>query len=289
MMNYELFKDVIVERIMEYLPENFKDYKIEISITRKTNEEKDTLNLRSNKEGVAMVSPNIYLDDLYKIFQECQDLDALLLDVVDKIVHYTHQLNENQFDLDLKSKKHLIIMNLVNTEMNKTLLETVPHREVLDLSIIYRVLMSRDDSGFGTILINHDIMEELQLTEDQLHQLAYENTERLLPVKITKVTDVFFTLTNEYNVGGAAAMLYKHAAELLAEKAEGDFYVIPCSIHDVIAVPKKKANLKELVEMLARGNQVCAPGDAILSNSIYRYNQQKSSFQIAASYFTNQC
>ncbi|MCE2604079.1 DUF5688 family protein, partial [Pseudomonas aeruginosa] len=78
--------------------------------------------------------PNIYMDEMYELFQECQDLDRVLCKMAALIIHYTARFSTEELDLDLSKRKDFIVMNLINTRRNQELLKTVPHREVMDLS-----------------------------------------------------------------------------------------------------------------------------------------------------------
>ena len=61
MMDYEVFKAVIAKRIRAFLPPVFHTYKVEITVVRKVNEEKDTLLISPPDEKNMVTMPNIYL------------------------------------------------------------------------------------------------------------------------------------------------------------------------------------------------------------------------------------
>lgn len=284
MMDYELFKEVIAERIKDFLPPGYMNHQVEINTVRKINQEKDTLIVRPGRTADIAAMPNIYMDEMYGFFLECQDLDRVLCKIAALIIHYTARFSADELDLDLSKRKDSIVMNLINTQRNQELLKTVPHKEVMDLSIIYRIIMGKEEQGMATVMVNNSIMEEMGLSQDELEQAAYENTGRLFPVEIFKLSDMLYVMTNEAKLHGATTMMYREAVELLAEKIGGDFYLIPSSIHEVMAVPKEKGNLKKLVRLLEEGNRVCTQDFEILSNSIYQYDQKQGTFQMAASY-----
>lgn len=45
MMNYELFKEVVAEKIKDYMPQEYQDCKVEIHAVTKVNRDLDALNL----------------------------------------------------------------------------------------------------------------------------------------------------------------------------------------------------------------------------------------------------
>lgn len=44
-MNYELFKEVVAEKIKDYMPQEYQDCKVEIHAVTKVNRDLDALNL----------------------------------------------------------------------------------------------------------------------------------------------------------------------------------------------------------------------------------------------------
>lgn len=288
MMDYELFKELIVKRVEEFLPPVFVNYRAEISTVRKVNEKKDTLLLIPGEHEDIAAMPNIYLDEMYEEFKECQDLEKILQTIAALVVHYTGRISAEELELDFNKKKDFIVMNLINTEKNQELLKTIPHKDVMDLSIIYRIIMGQEDHGMATVMVNNTIMTEMGITETELNELAYRNTAKMFPVEIFKLSELMYVMTNEAKIHGATTMMYKEAVNLLAEKIGGSFYIIPSSIHEVIAVPEKDANPKRLIKMLEEGNRVCGPKSEILSNSIYHYDKEAERFTVAASYYSQE-
>lgn len=284
MMDYEVFKQVIFERIKDFLPPVFNAYEVDITIVRKINQKKDALLLMPPKDNHIAAMPNIYLDEMYEEFQSKKDIEEVLRLIAAMIIHYTGSFKEEEVDLDFKSKKDSIVMNLINQERNRELLETVPHKDVMDLAIVYRIIMGQDDSGMATILVNRNIMKELELTEEELEELAYANTAKLFPIEIFRLSDLLYVMTNELKIHGATAMMYSQAVDVLAEKIGGNFFVIPSSIHEIMAVPEQESDAGTLVRMLEEGNRICSLEEEILSNTIYHYNRETKTFSMAASY-----
>lgn len=281
-MDYGVFKQVIFERIKEFLPPVFHAYEANITTVRKINQKKEALLLMPPKGDQIAAMPNIYLDEMYEAFQSKQDIEETLRLIAAMIIHYTGSLDAQQ--VDFKSKKDSIVMNLINRELNQELLETVPHKDVMDLSIVYRIIMEQDDSGLATILVDNRIMEELGLSEKELEELAYANTGRMFPVEIFKLSDLLYVMTNELKVHGATAMMYSQAVDVLAEKIGGSFFVIPSSIHEIMAVPEWQIDAETLAGMLEDGNRLCCLEEEVLSSTIYHYDKETKTFTMAASY-----
>lgn len=287
MMGYQLFKDVIMERLPALLPPMYADCELKISTVQKVNQEKETLHvIPKHQEGDLAAMPNIYLDDMYEAFQNCEDMDKILEDIVTWVIQFTGRLSVENVDLDFTKHTDSIVMNLINAERNQKLLELAPHKEVMDLAVIYRIVMNQGESGLDTILITNDIMASLGLTLERLDALAYENTVRMFPAKTAKLTDHLYMMTNSVKIHGATTMLYKEAIRKKADQTGGNLFIIPSSIHEVMLVPEKSAELPFLIRTLSECNQLYVEEKEILSNTIYFYNRKKDCLTMAASYFS---
>lgn len=284
MMDYQLFKRVIAERIADSLPPAYADYKPKFTTIRKVNEEKDVLNLIPPKCERVTAIPNIYMDDMYQIFTECEDLDAILEYIVRIVTQFTGSPLPVADDFDFSNKLDCLIMNLINTEMNKEYLKNVPHKPFLDLSIVYRFIMQEEGDGFGTVVLTNELMEALDITLEEAHLHAHENTLRLLPAKITEPIEGFYLMSNKRSIGGASTMLFDECTNMLAEKIKADFFIIPGSIHEIYAVPADGQDIKNLICMLEEANRLYISPKDILSQSIYFYDYETKEIQIAGSY-----
>jgi len=101
-----------------------------------------TCNIGGDKNTIC---PTIYLETLYENYMELEDLDEILRRVEQILVK---TLDERD---DLKEKvkgisesTDRIIFQLINTEQNKELLKTLPHRSFFNLSIIYRCVLETE-------------------------------------------------------------------------------------------------------------------------------------------------
>ena len=282
-MDYEVFKQVMADRIKDYLPPLFHSYEVSVCTVRKINQEKDALVVMPGEKRGIQAAPNIYLDDMYQAFRQSQDLDQVLRLTSSMILRYTGSFCPDEIDLDFSKRQDSIVMNLINTRRNKALLDMVPHRDFLDLSVIYRFIMDRQESGLSTVLLTDSLMEEIQITEDVLFEQAKENTERLFPVKFMQMSETFCVMTNEVKIHGAATVLYKTNMEKLETKMNGSFYLLPSSVHEMIAVPDGVLTPQELLHMLEEGNRTYGPADEILSDSVYHYDHKNGCISIAAS------
>ena len=73
-MDYEIFKEVVIDKFKDYLPDEFSDMKIETSEVRKVNRTLDAINIIGNSKGSSVV-PTIYINDMYDMYQKTRAID----------------------------------------------------------------------------------------------------------------------------------------------------------------------------------------------------------------------
>lgn len=281
MMSYSLFIGLVQERIKEYLPIWLKDYEVKIDKQHKINHECDFLTLVPTKDmSSAFVCPAIPLSEVYRVFGEYQNMEDMLHYIADIIVSNSVQFNEQEIDFDLNNHMDKLVMNIINSEKNEELLKRVPHRDILDFSIIYRFILQKEGNGYGTVVLTHDIMEGIELSEEELFKLALVNTKRLFPVSIRNMGEMFFIITNKDNLQGASYMAHEDVLRELYEKVDGNYYIVPTSLHEFIAVGTKYISLPDARDMLERGlRDICDEGE-FLSDKVYLYDGSKGMLRI---------
>ncbi len=308
MMNQELFAEVVKEKIKDYLPERFQDFTVEMHTVNKVNMEKMGLTLRDPNAGAGSATPSIYIDDMYEHYKNSDDLVDIMTRVAKKFVDEYEKGKELSQNLDMDNMKDNVIMVLVNTEQNKELLETVPHREFEDLSIIYRWVVSKDENGIASTIVNNDLMKQQKLTEPELFQAAVVNTKEMMPAKVKPMSDIIkemmmsdgmpeevvemmigdipddqmmWVISNEQGINGAVNMIYEENLHMISERLQDNLYILPSSIHETIAVPASMGTPEELAEMVHDANMNVVQLSERLSNQVYHYDKDARKLTIA--------
>lgn len=78
-------------------------------------------------------------------------------------------------------------------------------------------------------------------------------------------------LTNTTKVNGASALFYRETAKTLNEQFSEGCYLIPSSIHELIAIDRKGVDVSEVIELIHSTNndrRLIAEED-VLSESLY--------------------
>lgn len=311
MMNYEMFKEVVAEQIVNYMPDGFESCKAEIRPALKINQMLDELELTvpmKESTHAKHAKPQIYVNHIYEEYKKSGNLkEALEMAALELVDAYRKRLEgrENNFLQNVKDK---LIMQLVNTEQNKELLRTIPHRQFQDLSIVYRVVAEIAPNGVHSALVDKSLSDWIGMKESELYEAAMINTKRLFPPVIKTMDEVLrdmfaesgmpleivgmemgdispeqamYVISNTRQVNGAVSILYEEELHTLAEKLGTDLYIMPSSIHEAIAVSVDMGDPNEMAQMVTDINMSQVSLDERLSNQVYHYDKELRKISLA--------
>ena len=193
--------------------------------------------------------------------------------------------------------KNRLVMQLVPVKGNEDMLNTIPHRVVDDLAVVYRVEMSYTRDGSASAVLTNKILEGFGITEEQLHQDAVKSQEALHPAVLKNMTDIMkemmgdafdeeespmWVASNEAGFQGASVVEIPEFMNQSAEKLGGDFFVIPSSIHEVLFIRDDGSFEKPYLEdMLRSVNATNVTPAEYLSDSLYHYDSEGRVFEKA--------
>lgn len=93
--------------------------------------------------------------------------------------------------------------------------------------------------------------------------------------------EVMYVITNSAGINGAASMLYENVLHALAEKLGTDLYILPSSVHEVIAVSAELEEPNELAQIVAEINMSQVELADRLSNQVYHYDKDLRKITLA--------
>ena len=286
--NYESFVNAVEEAVRDSLPSNRV---VQINCVRKNNG-KERVGITITQPNVNL-SPTFYLEEYYERYLQSVPLEDIVEDILNLYEEVRFEKNWDTTCLtEYEQVKDRIVYKLINTEKNRELLETVPHKEVLDLSLVCYVYLTIDACGTATVPVTTHLMNLWAIEQEELFARAKENTQKLLPVQfgnmVYAVKKIFpetrdqFTdlgmhvLSNDKNSMGAAVLVYDGLLDGIAAFFGEGYYVIPSSIHEVIVYPESTEMKKEDVNEIIRDmNQFCIEQEEILSDHVYYYDKER--------------
>lgn len=256
----------------------------------------------------ADIGPCVYLDEFYREYKA----GGMKFDeIVDEVCRLIRKHEEEAPDVDLSGFRNWetvredIYPKLVNAKQNKELLEKIPHRDFMDLAVVYYAVVkdsARED--IGTILIYNGHMEMWGQEEENLYQTAMMNmradgeadftdikiiVERITGISFTKKDDDalkdtdMYVLTNSRRCFGAAEILDKKTMRTIADKVGDRFIVLPSSVHETIVLPPKdETEYKWLATQVQEVNDSQVDIEERLSYHVYVYSRDEETLQIVA-------
>lgn len=251
-------------------------------------------NLKNNDQkkcGVVIREKNqaavltIYLEPYYDQFCSGETLEQIVDDII--LLSATApvpNINSEEILADFDKCKSKILYRLVGTCNNEKFLLEHPHDRYMDLAKVYYVLLDINDMGCLSMLIRHEHLKLWGITLQELQTYGKVNTCCEMPVKFNKVRnilddqfkeigvrmpeydDFIYLLTNEYNHYGASALLYDGVLEMIYQEIQGDYYILPSSVHELFVIPTtvEVVNLKEIIK---GGNKELEDDEDILSHN----------------------
>ena len=304
MMSFEEFTEHILREIRVRADGAFQVKKHDVT---QNNNVKQT-GITVMKEGVD-IEPCVYLDELYREYES----DGMKFDeIVDKVYRMILKCEEDTPDFDMSGFQSWetvhgdIYPKLVNAKQNKELLEKIPHRNFMDLAVVYYAI-ARDQAqeDIGTILIYNGHMEIWGQEEENLYQTAMRNMRAdgeadfvtlesvvkhilrgiTLPDEESKDlrSKNMYILTNHSRRFGAAEILDKKTLRTIADQIGDRFIVLPSSVHETIVLPpKEEAEYGRLADMVREVNDTQIDVEERLSDHVYVYSRDEEMLKIVA-------
>ena len=305
MMGFEEFREKILQEIHVKADGAFQVKKHDV--------------IRNNnvkQAGIAVVvkeetdiGPCVYLDEFYREYES----DGMKFDeIVDEVYRLILKYGEDMPDVDVSGFRNWetvhgdIHPKLVNAKQNKELLEKIPHRNFMDLAVVYYAI-ARDHAreDIGTVLIYNGHMEIWGQEEENLYQTAMRNMRADGEADFTTIETVvkhilpgiafpkkdgnashdtdMYILTNHRRRFGAAEILDKKTLRKIADQVGDGFVVLPSSVHETIVLPPKEdVEYGKLADMVRMVNETEVDIEERLSYHVYVYSRDEEALKIVA-------
>ena len=303
-MNYEDFKEKFEEAVKDKLNDEGLEANLSFHEVKKLNESYEALTVTPEGESIGV---NIPVERFFNAYEDGMDFS----ETIDKAVDIINQGINERPDIDIDSlsdyskMKGKLAIEVVSAEANKEMLESVPHKDLEDMAIVYRFVLSSGDDWRQSVVVTNQMLENFGITAEQLHADAMEIAPQLKPVEIKGMSEVLAELMGVEEaemmgigpvapedeqmyvasvpdkVHGAGVLAYEEFMDKAAERAGGDFYILPSSIHEVLIVPDNgQMDFKSLEDMVKEVNATqVAPQDK-LTDSVYHYDSKDKIFEL---------
>lgn len=303
---FQEFCNQMLKAVKERFPEKVT---IEIhKILKNNSTELDGLVILAPEQ---VLSPNFYLQMYFEEYKNGADIASLAKQIEETYYQALCDGENLELDMSFESCKEKIIFRLVSYERNSLMLETVPHLRFLDMAVTFHILLRQDEEGIGSVRVTNQLSKSWDLDTEELFHLAKTNTNRIFPQKaysmtamMKKILDVKrngesryllnseakgqvaqadepYVITNSNGINGASVILYTNTLKEIGEFLGEDFYLLPSSIHEMLAIPvSAPMGEREMHEMVEEVNRSCVVREEVLSDSVYRYDCRAETIRI---------
>ena len=288
-MTFNEYIDYAKTHIQEYLPPEYIDAEVRIESIQKINEQYTGLMVRpEGRSSVPVANMDIYFE---KYLQD-EDIEASLREISNTLQTAIPPEISEELLKDYDSLKEKLFVRLSPAAECGSVIENSPCRTEEDLLMTYHIFIESPDGGFMSARITNEIAEDLGLDIKQLHEDALANTASLMPTKVQSMMaaltgveeddPTMLVITNELGTFGAGALFCEGIMDQVAERFNGNYFLLPSSTHEWIAVPDNGLHdRKDLEDMVRSANRtVVDPADR-LSDNVFHYDAQEKIFERA--------
>jgi len=242
------------------------------------------------KEG-SLCAPTFYVEDFYKAYKEGTPISDLSHEAVEAAVRSMGMADEMaRGSLEIIYDTANLRVRLLNKGRNKEYLKGIPHRE-LDCGFVF--IAEAGHGEYGAVITNA-LLKDFKLTTDELFDMAIKNTAEQFPAVLqdlaesatrypTGCANLFdsrsgrapadtgpaYVLTNSRFFWGAGALFYPGVIDRLHELLDGDFYVLPSSVHELILIAVDDQDPKQLADLVRSANRSVVEERDILADDLY--------------------
>lgn len=176
---------------------------------------------------------------------------------------------------------------LVSKAQDPELIGRCPYAEVphTDLAVIAVI---KTEAGSATV--TNEMARALKLTDGEVTGAALKNLKEtpysIMPISaalgIPEMSGpTLYVVSTKDSVLGAAAILNPAVQKDVAERLGGDFFVLPSSKHEVLALSTTGHEASELAAMVREINRNEVSRQDQLSQEVYRYDFQARTLSLA--------
>lgn len=248
------------------------------------------------------IGMNLNADQLFAQMQEGRSYEGVLAAAVSQAERGLHDMPsvDVQSITNYETAKNLLCFEVVGTEQNADMLANIPHTDVENMSMVYRLQLDSNEHGASTVLITNAMMEQYGVTKEQLHADAMENAPEIRPASFKTMAEVMaemmgmpvemmpqdmappmYVATNEDKARGAAVMFYPDFMDQAAKELGGDVFVLPSSVHEVLILPDDgNMSVDELRDMVTTINATEVSAHDRLADSVYHYDAATRVFEL---------
>ena len=311
-MNFEEFIKEVKDSIREFLPSEYKDARIWTEENRKLNEQYTGLMISNGENGMV---PMINLDHLYERYNRHPERGISgLLEEAASIFQMERPDYATEKLLHYDQVKDSLFFRVSSAEKNKELLKTIPHEIREDIALTVHIAVSLGKEETASVTVTNQMLENYGISAEKLFQDALISSPVELPPIVENMDDILLAdmknsgmsqkeldemeeematmdkspmviVSNEERANGASALFYPGMMDQIGERMNGDYYILPSSIHEMIVVPDDgNIDFHELKTMVKEINATQVSPEERLTDEVYHYDSKDRVFEKASAF-----
>lgn len=303
-MNFDEFKKQLMQDIPDQINSDAKIIVAENNVDKLQNESYQGIVVRKEGEQIGVTL------NVSALYEHMDRNDISYDEMLFRATDIVEQGFEQSPEIDIASlsnyeaMKEKLIVQVVPTAENADMLANIPHHEMEDMSVVYRLNMGSSDNGRATVLVTNAMMDSYGITAEQLHQDALEFAPMNEPAVIQSMAEVLMEMMGPEmgemlppeempmyvasvpdRVQGAGILAYPDFMEQAKERLGGDFYVLPSSVHECILLADSgDMDRAQLEAMVKEVNETQVELSERLSDKVYHYDSEAKIFELAEKY-----
>ena len=255
-------------------------------------------------------SPMAATLNLDSVYNQMVDQGKSFQEVADDLITHAADIIVDMPKIDVNDitnydqMKNTLVVQVIPTDRNAEMLADIPHKNIEDMSLVYRMQIDQNENGTSSVLITNAMLENYGVTVNQLHQDAMDAAVINNPATFRSMQEVLSDLMGmpadlmppmdgpqmyvasvENSLNGAGVIAYPDFMNQVAEQVGGDFFVLPSSVHEVLVIPDDGSIDRHDLESMVRevNASEVLPKDQ-LSDNVYHYDSQDQVFELAGKY-----
>ncbi len=306
-MDYKEFVDCVSRDLVQVLPDDMQ--KLMISAEQVNKLQGGSYYGLSVKPVDFSAGISLDLYPLFECVEEGEPYEHVLRQIGKFTVQAMEQLPKQKIleFMDFSSLKEKLTVHIVPIKGNEEILCTVPHMKKEDLAMVYRFMHLTSSNDVFSALITNELLEGYHISVEELHEQAMANAVEKFPATIRSMWDVISEIANtrpdlvvekqekrrlkmyvatcNNGVNGASCIFYPGFLKQAAKQLGGNFYILPCSIHEVIfVVDTDEVDYRRMEEMVQKINEAVIQPKDRLSNYVYHYDAKEDIFEKAEAF-----
>ncbi len=277
--------DVYCESVkMELEKMSGKD--VEITKVQKNNTTITGVQIKS--EG--NIAPVMYLESFFEDYKS----GMTATEIAEKIYRTLSEHTGSDIDIsnisDWKYVKDRLIACLIGQKGNQDYLKDKLHIDYLDMAVVFRcVLNTTPGVGAASFVVTEAIAKNWGVSLEDVVR-ATSNSPMMDDFEIMSIGEALgglmpgfydddevpagppmYIISNKIRLYGAGLLTNYKAHNALREKIGGDYYILPSSVHECIAIPADGMDPEQLRAMVRDVNATMLSPEEKLSDNVYLY------------------